>query len=114
MIEKIVLDWLNEQLDVPCYTEEKENMPAVYVLIEKVGGTEENLIGDATLAIQSYADTLYKAAELNKRVKRAMKHLIELDVITRSKRNSDYNYTDTARKIHRYQAVYDLKYYEEE
>lgn len=113
MIEKVVLDWLNDQLNVPCYMEEKENMPASYVLIEKVGASEENLIWDATFALQSYAETLYMAAELNEQVKEAMDHIIELDVITRSKLNSDYNYTDTARKKYRYQAVYDLKHYEE-
>lgn len=113
MIEDVVLNWLNDQLDVPCYMEEKENMPESYVLIEKTGASEENLIWDATFAIQSYAKSLYMAADLNKRVKKAMSRIIELDFVTRSKLNSDYNYTDTARKIHRYQAVFDLKHYEE-
>ena len=33
--------------------------------------------------------------------------------ISRVQLNSDYNFTDTAQKRHRYQAVYDITFYEE-
>ena len=36
------------------------------------------------------------------------------DVYKRQTLNSDYNFTDVTTKKYRYQAVYDLKYYEEQ
>ena len=56
---------------------------------------------------------MYEAAALNEKVKAAMKRIIERDEISRSTLNSDYNFTDVTTKKYRYQAVYDLKYYQE-
>lgn len=112
MIEKIVLDYLNKELEVPAYMEEPEDLQAEqYVLIEKTGSSQANHLYTATLAIQSYADTLCKAAQLNEQVKTAMDGITREKEVTRSELNSDYNYTDTARKQYRYQAVYDLTHY---
>ena len=108
MIEKEVLDYLNNVLDVPVYMEKPEKEPTEYVLIEKTGSSGENLIYSATFALQSYADSLYLAAELNEKVKKAMDDIIVLDTISDSKLNTDYNFTDTTKKKYRYQAVYDL------
>ena len=44
MIEKIVLDYLNGVLDVPCYMEVPEKPIAPYVVIEKTGESETNKI----------------------------------------------------------------------
>ena len=112
MIEKIVLDYLNKELEVPAYMEEPEDLQAEqYVLIEKTGSSQANHLYTATLAIQSYAGTLYKAAQLNEQVNTAMDGITREKEVTRSELNSDYNYTDTARKQYRYQAVYDLTHY---
>ena len=63
MIEKIVLDYLNRELDVPAYLEEPEKLTADrYVLIEKTGSSRSNYLKKATLALQSYAGSLYEAA----------------------------------------------------
>ncbi len=111
MIEKIVRDFLKCRLDEKVYMEEQERMPKEYVLIEKTGSSRENYIEKAVLAIQSYAESLQGAAELNERVKAAMERIIELPDISRCELNTDYNYTDTKRKKHRYQAVFDIVYY---
>lgn len=108
MIEKEVLDYLNNVLDVPAYMEKPEKEPTEYVLIEKTGSSGENLIYSATFALRSYADSLYLAAKLNEKVKKAMDNIIVLDTISDSKLNTDYNFTDTTKKKYRYQAVYDL------
>lgn len=63
------------------------------------------------IAIQSYADSMYEAAELNERVKTVMADAVALDDITKVDLNSDYNYTDTANKRYRYQAVFDITHY---
>lgn len=110
MIEKTVLKYLKNTLSVPVYTEKPDAPPKRYVLIEKTGGSCEDHVNSATLAIQSYAESLYEASLLNESVKDAMDNIIILDTIGKSKMNTDYNYTDTAKKIYRYQAVYDITY----
>ena len=110
MIETIVTDYLNGKLGVPVHMEMPDVQPVRFVLVERTGGSEEEHIQYATLAIQSYAESTYQAAVLNDMVKAAMKEIVVLDSIFKSKLNSDYNFTDTTRKKHRYQAVYDLNY----
>lgn len=108
MIEKIVLDYLNEILEVPAYMEMPQQQPDRFVIIEKTGGSRENHINSATFALQSYAESKYLAASLNEEVKAAMDKIIELNAVLKSKYNTDYDYTDTAKKKYRYQAVYDV------
>lgn len=111
MIEKIVLNYLNENLEEPAYMEEPETAPAQYVVVEKTGGQSDNHILSATIVIQSYAPSMEGAAELNEIVKEQMENIIELDDISRCRLNSDYNYTDRTKKKYRYQAVFDFVYY---
>lgn len=110
MIEKIVLDYLNKTLSVPAYMEKPANPPEKYVLLEKTGSSSENLIESATIAIQSYAGSLFAAASLNEEVKVAMNNIVALNEVMGAELNSDYNFTDTTKKQYRYQAVYELVY----
>lgn len=110
MIEKTVLDYLAARLTVPVDMEMPERMPASFVLVEKTGGGKDNHIDRATIALQSYAPTMYEAAELNYVVKALMDAMPDTENVFRCKLNSDYNYTDTSVKRYRYQAVYDLTY----
>jgi len=107
MIEEIVLNYLNHKMDVDVRMEE-EKIKEEYILIEKTGGGEEK---KAVIAIQSFADSLYRAAKLNEEVKKAMKSIVELKDISKCDLNTDYNYTDIAKKKYRYQAVFDITYY---
>lgn len=111
MIELLVKQYLDTALDVPVDLEIPEKMPETFVRIEKTGGGEQEHICTATLAVQSYAPSLYQAAELNEKVKAAMRELITLDRVTRVQLNSDYPFYDTARKRRRYQAVFDITHY---
>ena len=142
MIEKIVLDYLSaiefkelvlpdekyliiqgksrlavptgKVLDVPCYAERPEEEPNnLYLVVEKTGSDNENHLQDATVAISSYGKTLYEAAALNEEVKRAMLKITRLSDVSAVRLNSDYNFTSTAAKCYRYQAVFVLTYYEE-
>ena len=143
MIEKIVLDYLRatefkelvmpeekylviqgksrlavptgKVLDVPCYAErpEKEEPDRMYLIVEKTGSENENHIQDATIAISSYGKTLYEASALNEEVKRVMLQITRLSDVSAVRLNSDYNFTSTAAKAYRYQAVFVLTYYEE-
>lgn len=108
MIEKIILNYLTASLDVPCVMEVPAEVPERFVRIERTGGTETNTIESATLAIQSYAGSLYEAAELNEAVKAVLRTANRLEPVASCRLNSDYNFTDTASKRYRYQAVYDV------
>lgn len=111
MIEERLISYLSDALTVPCYMEMPENASGSFVVIEKTGSSVTNRITKATFAIQSYADSLYDAAALNEVVKVAMEDMVERDDISKVELNSDYNYTDTALKAYRYQAVFIVTYY---
>lgn len=114
MIELVVLNYLKSVLDIPILME-KSDTEKEYILVEKTGGGSEDFIQSAIFIVQSYSTSLYKAAELNERVKLAMigngidQFGITADTeVSRCELNSDYNYTDTTNKTYRYQAVFDL------
>lgn len=111
MIEKIVLNYLNNELSVPVYMEMPKHAPQKFVVIEKTGSSKNDCIYTAMITLKSHAPTLYQAATLNDAVKAAMDNIIVLDEISKSQLNSDYNYTNTATKTYRYQAVYDIWHY---
>lgn len=113
MIEIIVKEWLEQQLALPVSAAVPEHPPGQFVVIEKTGGGYANRLASATLAVQSYAATTLQAAQLNQRVKAAMHRLPQLPQVCAVKLNTDYNYPDTANKRPRYQAVFDLTYYED-
>ena len=117
MIELIVYNYLNSyfsESEIPVYMEKPKNPNPdgdTFILIEKTGSSLANHLYNATFAVQSYAPTLYEAAVLNERAKEAMLNIITVDEVTKCSLNSDYNFTDTATKQPRYQAVFDLTHY---
>ena len=111
MIEKVILDYLSESLDVDVRMERPTDPPEKYVIIEKTGSGRYNLINNSTIVVQSYAHSMYEAAELNEEVKAAMFDAIKLNEIGRVGLNSDYNYTDSSMKQYRYQSVFDITHY---
>lgn len=121
MIELTVIKYLSNLCDpIPVYAEMPAEMPGTFVIVEKTGSNRDNSINAATIAVQSYAPTMYEAATLNETIKNFMdalpyaqqvfRWLDEYETIFRCKLNSDYNYTDTSMKKYRYQAVYDLTF----
>lgn len=115
MIETIILDYLNAlpEHPAPALAEVPEGgvTPPCWIVERTGGGGMEGCIGTATLAIRSYGATLYEAAALNETLKAAMAGAAALPEIARCRLNTDYNYTDTAKKQYRYQAVYDIIHY---
>lgn len=111
MIEKVILDFLSKNLDVPVYLEQPPKMPERYVLFEKTSGGKRNHLKSSTFAFQSYANSMYESAKLNEEVKRVVEQLVTLDRFGGIYLNSDYNFTDIQIKKYRYQAVYDINYY---
>lgn len=111
MIEIIVKDYLSSVVDIPIVFEHQKNLPKRYILLEKTSGSRENYLNTSTIAIQSYAESLYEAARLNEKIKNLMYDLTTVAEVSKVSLNSDYNYTDTETKRYRYQAVFDIYYY---
>lgn len=114
MIEATVIGYLEVTTGIPAYAERPKKPDPEYLLIERTGAGEENLIRRVTIAVQSYADSLVRAAEINALVETAMKEITDLDGISKCKLNSSYNFTDTESKKYRYQAVFNLIFTEGE
>ena len=109
-IEAKIVMALTSALSVPIYGEVPAEMPESFVTVEKTGSSLSNHVYSAMLAIQSWASTKTQAATLNESVKNAMMDLYARGDIGLVRLNSDYDYTDTASKRYRYQAVFDLVY----
>lgn len=112
MIELVIKDHL-ESLGYSVFMETPEGglLPPC-LLIERTGGGMVDHIRRGTVAIQSYGRSLYEAAELNARMIRDMDGILARPEVAACDLNSDYNYTDLEKKLYRYQAVFDLVYYE--
>ena len=115
MIEKTIIGYLSKSVGVPVYAEIPEEPEDSYVIIDKTGSGLTGGVLSATIAVQSYGATMQEAAELNEEVKKIMLHAHwEVDTFYGVHLNSDYNFTDTSMKRYRYQAVFNINYYEEE
>lgn len=113
MVEEIVLNFIKSK-KIHAYLETPEEQPEEYVLIQKTGSSRDCAVNGATIAIQSIAPSKFKAACLNEKVIKVMETIIELDDVCRCDLNSDYDYTDTQKKKYRYQAVFNIVYYDKE
>lgn len=112
MIEIDVRNYLSDVLDVDVFTETPDNPPLSFVRFEVTGGEIDNGVRSATLAIQSYAQTMQGASMLNELVIQAMENIADnVANVYESNLNSFYNFTDTTTKKYRYQCVYNLFYY---
>lgn len=115
MIEITILDYLNGLPDAPApaLAEIPEGgvTPPCWIIQKTAGGALEGHVGTATLAIQSYGASLYEAAALNETLKTAMKGADALPDVGSVRLNTDYNYTDTTKRLYRYQAVFDIIHY---
>lgn len=111
MIELIVKNYLSTKLETPIVFEHQKNLPKRFILIQKTSGSRENFLNSSTIAIQSYAESMFETAKLNEKIKNLMYDLITVDEVSSVDLNSDYNFTDTETKQYRYQAIFDIHYY---
>ena len=111
MIELIVKNYLSTKLEIPIVFEHQKNLPKRFILIHKTSGSRENFLNSSTVAIQSYAESMFESAKLNEKIKNLIYDLITVDEVSSVDLNSDYNFTDTETKQYRYQAIFDIHYY---
>lgn len=116
MIEVTLKEYLESKLvspAVPIYFEIPAGLTEKdFIILEKTGGGGDSKVYSATVAVQSYAASLYAAADLNERVKSIMETFAEETAsVSLCELNSDYNFTDPDSKRYRYQAVYNIIHY---
>lgn len=111
-IEAIVISYLQSALGTASvYAEVPEKPETEYYVVDKTGGAMTNRIKSSTIAIQTYGPSKLRASEMNEDVKEAMDGFSALDEIGSCRLNSDYNFTNTAKRQHRYQSVWDITHY---
>lgn len=111
MIETTVLNFLGGRLRVPVLMEVPRSPPGSFAVVEKTGGGRSNGLKQATVAVQSYGETLLQAARLDDAVIEAMAELATRSDVGACRLVRDYNFTDTDSKRYRYQAVFEIVYY---
>ena len=112
IIEAVIRDYLLSEIDeCPVYIDIPANPPDEFIAIDKTGGTMQNWLSSATIAIQSNARSRYRAAVINEEVKAKMLAIASLKEIAGCHLSSDYNFTNTATKWNRYQAVFEITHY---
>ena len=115
MIEIRVKEWLQECLPgVPVYVSDEDAKDEQRIVIDRTGGGNiEQHVRTAMLAVQSYGPTKLRAAHLHESVLQAMLRMTELDDISAISVNAEYDYPDYTRKENRFQAVFNIVYYQE-
>lgn len=111
MIEKIIQDYLRKS-GFSCYMSVPENPSGNFCVLERTGTGHSTGLFSATLAVQSYGSSTYAAAQLSHFVVQAMLSATALPEISECELNTEYNFPDTTRKRPRYQAVFDVTYYD--
>lgn len=112
MIEEFLRDFLAAALSFPVYLSVPKDPPAEYYVLEMTGSSRSNYIWESVFAIQSYAQRQSEASAMIMDVNRVMMdELIKLDNISRVIMNGSANFTDTTKKIPRYQSVFVITHY---
>lgn len=109
MIEKVLLDYLSEEMDVPVFMELQDGEePEQYITIQKSGGSLDNHVGATTFYIQSNAPSLFAASLLNERVKETLLNGDVNGMVYGVKLIADFNASDTVSKQYRYHSTFTL------
>lgn len=108
-MEEKILNFLKDR-GFTCYMEEPVKKPSEYVLVEKTGSSDAgDGLYSSLYAFKSYSTSMYKASNLNEKVKAAVMDMPQnIPGITDATLNSDYNFTDTDTRRYRYQSVFDI------
>lgn len=114
VVEAKIIEYLSghQSISVPVYGDTPMGaVPDAYILVQKTGSTSRDHIHTAMVAVQSITSgSKADAASLNETVITAMRGLPAAKNIFACRLNSDYDFTDTSTKQHRYQAVFDITY----
>lgn len=108
IIEKIVLNYLKTELDVPVMVEQPTGQIGEYVVFQVTERGWENHIEAATIEFSSYGESKLDAAEVDEAVRNAMLDIVTLDEISASKFGGGRDDKDDELKRYRYRSYFNL------
>lgn len=111
MIENYLIEHIEANTETPVYVFVPEVMPNEFFVIDRTGTARDNHIETVTVAIQSYARTAERAAELIEEMVEIMDTLTDGPGVSACRLDNVYMFTDTTRNRPRYQAVFDITHY---
>ena len=112
MIEKVLISYLNNALDVPVYGEEPKKKTKKYCILQTIDAGYTNFICKATVMIRSYAPSLQEAEELYSQVKEAMYNSGQIDNISSGKLAGGGQAIDVTTDRYAYDCVFNIFYME--
>lgn len=114
MIEEILIGYLTPLLNVPVLTDVPEERPEEWVLIQRASQYTEDFVEHGTVILWSYAPTTYRAALLDRNVRKHLALLAErVDSVSKATIENSFNDTDTQTKEHRYRSEVGVVFFEE-
>ena len=109
MIEAILIEYLGTKLHVPVFVMLPDTIPeGNFIVLDRIGNSKTNYVTSYTIAVQSYGSNALSAATLNESVIEAMESLLEDDRFSRIHLNNGNMFTDTVRKLNRYQSTFEI------
>ncbi len=121
MIEETIYTYLEQFASVPWSAmrspatgDHAEINQGKYGLFEKTNSTKTDHVTTSTFAFQSYAPTLLEAAQISAELRQLIEALPKTTTeVSRAQLMGEYNFTNTADKQPRYQAVFSLVHFED-
>lgn len=121
MIEETIFSYLNDNATVPWFSmrpptdgDHMEISTAKYGLFEKTNSVKTDHVLTSTFAFQSYAPTLLEAAQISAELRQLIEELPGITTeVSKAQLSGEYNFTNTASKQPRYQAVFQLIHFED-
>ncbi len=115
MVENLIIEYLNNHEDIAFHVygdtpRSPRDGDFCYYLVQKTGSTNRNHIHTAQVAIQSYGTSKAQASTMNENMVGVMFGIVANPSVSACRLNSDYDFTDTAKRRYRYQAVFDITY----
>lgn len=112
MIERILQDYLTENA-FPCYLSMPEHPSGNFCILQKTGSDYSDGLFSATVAVQSYGKTKLETAQMNHKIVQTMLEAVTLPQISACDLNTDYDFPDVTQKLPRYQAIFNVTYYDD-
>ena len=112
-IEQTIISVLSELLPVPVAAEIPPGPPDSYIIVEKTGQREENLLYTGSVVLLSNAPTMAEAIRIDAAARRAMRELTRVPGVFRVNLENSYNNTTRAIKNRQYLSEYEIIYKED-
>ena len=110
LIEPVVLNYLNENMNIPVETEIPKSLPEKFVVFTIVERGRKNFINHVTIEFHSYAKRKLDAAEIDEQVRMLMEDIIVLPEVAASRLSGGNDINDPEIDRYRYRCYFNLTY----